>query len=92
MITTKEAFLHAAQHVKDLFENAYDIRLEEIEHIDPFKSDVEVTVSFLMPASTSSGASSFTNFLASASAQNRIFKIIVVNKNDGDFVRMKMMK
>ncbi|MDL0009142.1 hypothetical protein NVR49_21400 [Enterobacter roggenkampii] len=92
MISIKEAFGFAAQHIKDLFESAYDIRLEEIEHVSPgLDSDIAVTVSFLIPVSSSAPDSGIGSLLSISAAQNRIFKIVVINRESGDFVGLKMV-
>lgn len=91
MLSMKEAYGFVAQHIKDLYESAYDIRLEEIDHPTPMiDSEIEVTVSFLLPATAS--ASGIGSLLAVSAAQNRIFKKVVINAESGEFISLKMLK
>ncbi|MCM7773687.1 hypothetical protein M8S83_16400 [Enterobacter asburiae] len=91
MLSMKEAYGFVAQHIKELYESAYDIRLEEIDHPTPMiDREIEVTVSFLLPASPSS--SGIGSLLAVSAAQNRIFKKVVINAESGEFISLKMLK
>ena len=91
MLSMKEAYGFVAQHIKDLSESAYDIRLEEIDHPTPMiDREIEVTVSFLLPASATTTA--LGSLMAASAAQNRIFKKVVINAESGDFISLKMLK
>ncbi|WP_448675037.1 hypothetical protein [Enterobacter hormaechei] len=91
MLSMKEAYGFVAQHIKDLYESAHDIRLEEIDHpTSKIDREIVVTVSFLLPASAST--SGIGSLLAVSAAQNRIFKKVVINAETGDFISLKMLK
>lgn len=93
MISLKEAFGFAAEHIKDLYESAYDIRLEEISHANPVNGmNIEVTVSFLVPGATNPGGSVIGTFLAATASQARIFKKVIVDSESGAFISLKMMQ
>ncbi|WP_313488848.1 hypothetical protein [Atlantibacter hermannii] len=86
----KEAFGYVAQHTKDLYPTAYDIRLEEIDHIHPLDCELEVTVSFLVPSEASAPGSAISSIMAVASSHNRIFKKLTINAENGDLIRLQM--
>ncbi|ELY4111834.1 hypothetical protein SMY46_003549 [Cronobacter turicensis] len=92
MISMKEAFSYVAKHTRDLYPSAHDIRLEEIDHVHPLDSEIEVTVSFLVPAESGMPGSALSSIMSAAASQSRIFKKLTINSENGDLIRLQMFK
>jgi len=78
MLTVQTAARIAIEFIKEMYaERAVDIRLEEVQY-DPEGEAWDVTVSFRVPDSSMSAV---TQQLAGR--ENRLYKIVSINPNDG---------
>jgi hypothetical protein len=81
MITVKEAVASATLFVTDLFPNALDLRLEQVEMIGSWWR-VVISFKFSEPST----------LLLAMGAQNRLFKEVDVDRESGQAVALRMFK
>lgn len=81
MITVKQAVVSATSFVADLFANAQDLRLEQVEM---FGSSWRIVISFKL--------SEPSTLLLAMGGSNRIFKEVDVDRESGEATALRMFK
>lgn len=91
-ISMKQAVSIAKQHIKELYEDdpLQGLALEEIELVtDSHGERWAVTLGFFRAKSVRPHSTTSMNmFLPPAPIENRVYKIVMIDANSGDFVKM----